>query len=245
MIKTTFDMDKIKYGVDGATFMRAVALYEKRKVTRVKCEVGNFTAVVLGTEPYRVSISAKSFKKGYCPCYVGQKGIICKHMTALAIHSVLAGKPVEEKIKQPGRQAQFDGRKEPLSADELAEIKTSISEAMKYIKSYNGPSRTWFAYQGSLSGGCAKLSEIVSGLPANRKSADLLVKLLLRLDKKLMGCVDDSDGTVGGFMTAVVEMLEKFAEIDPACIDAFNPLLGIETCFGWESPLVRLVDERD
>ena len=34
-----FDMDKIKYGTDEATFTRAVALYEKRKVTRVKCVI--------------------------------------------------------------------------------------------------------------------------------------------------------------------------------------------------------------
>ena len=74
----------------------------------------------------------------------------------------------------------------------------------------------------------------------------LLVKLLLRLDKKLqVGGVDDSNGIVGGFMSEVVEMLEEFAQVDPACIEAFEPLVGIQTCFGWEEPLVRIFDERD
>ncbi len=243
MLKTLFDIDRIKYGTDEGTFTRAVALYEKGKVTQIECAAWCFSAVVLGTEPYRVTISARSFTKGHCTCYVGQKGIVCKHMVALAIHAVLTGKPVDEKTKRPGRRAQYEGRKEPLSADELAVVKAEISNAMKYIKAYRGPSRIWFAYQGSLSGGCAKLSEIVSGFPVNKNSADLLVRLLLRLDKKLCtGGVDDSDGTVGGFMTSVVEMLERFAEIDSTCIESFTPLVGIESCFGWEAPLVRLTE---
>ncbi len=85
---------------------------------------------------------------------------------------------------------------------------------------------------------------IISDLPVNLQSTDLLVKLLLRLDKKLCGGVDDSNGIVGGFMGEIVQILEEYAQIDIVCIKAFKSLIGIgTTCFGWEEPLVRLYDE--
>lgn len=41
--------------------------------------------------------------------------------------------------------------------------------------------------------GCARLSAVISDLPVNTQTAYLLVKLLLRLDKKLqVGGVDDA-----------------------------------------------------
>ena len=105
---------------------------------------------------------------------------------------------------------------------------------------------TWFANQDSLCEGCNRLSAIVSGLPVNRQVAEVLVKLLLRLDKKLcVGGVDDSNGTVGGFMSEVVQMLIEYARIDPTCINAFELLVGKETCFEWEEPLVRIFGEID
>ena len=90
------------------------------------------------------------------------------------------------------------------------------------------------------------LSAIVSDLPVNKQSAEILVKLLLRLDRKLrIGGVDDSNGIVGGFMTQVVEMLEEYTRIDPDCINAFKSLIGIGiTCFQWEEPLIRIWDEK-
>jgi len=90
------------------------------------------------------------------------------------------------------------------------------------------------------------LSAIVSDLPVNKQSAEILVKLLLRLDRKLrIGGVDDSNGIVGGFMTQVVDMLEEYTRIDPDCIIAFKSLIGIgTTCFQWEEPLIRIWDEK-
>jgi len=76
--------------------------------------------------------------------------------------------------------------------------------------------------------------------------ADILVKLLLRLEKKLsVGGVDDSNGIVGGLAGDLVALLEEFAEIDPSCIDAFEVLCGKKYCFGWEDSLVRIWDERE
>jgi hypothetical protein len=38
-------------------------------------------------------------------------------------------------------------------------------------------------------------------------------------------------------------MLQEYAKIDQKCIKAFEELCGKETCFGWEEPLVKIVDE--
>ncbi|MBU1087178.1 MAG: helix-turn-helix domain-containing protein [Candidatus Omnitrophica bacterium] len=86
---------------------------------------------------------------------------------------------------------------------------------------------------------------IISDLPVNQQMADLLVKLLMRMEKKLItGGVDDSNGIVGRLAGEIVNVLEEFAQIDPACIDAFKPLCKKEYCFGWEDSLVCIYDER-
>lgn len=243
----TYDLNKIKFATGEATFKRAVGLYECGKVTEIDQLGGYYSALVLGTKPYRVSVSARNYKQGHCTCYLGEKGTLCKHMVALAIHAVMEGKTLNDKDKQLCHNVECGLKGEPLSKEELGKVKKSITESMRYIKPYRGPSRTWFANQDSLQEGCNRLSVIVSGLPVNKQSAEILVKLLLRLDRKLrVGGVDDSNGIVGGFMTQVVEMLEKYAQIDPDCIDAFKLLVGIGiTCFQWEEPLVRILDERD
>ena len=242
----TLDLNKIKFATDEATFQCAVDLYESGKVTEVKEGIGAFTALVLGTKPYRVSVSAQRYKDGSCTCYLGQQGTLCKHMVALSLYAVLDGKPMAAEDKQQTSEVKCSGRREALNKEELNAVKQSITESMKYIRPYHGPSRTWFANQDSLREGCARLSAIVSELPVNSQTSDILVKLLLRLDRKLqVGGVDDSNGIVGGFMNDVVGILRDFAQMDPACIDAFEPLCGKQTCFGWEESLVRILDERD
>jgi len=241
----TYDLNKIKFATDEATFQRAVGLYESGKVTEVEEAFGDFTAVVIGTKPYRVSVSGRRYNDADCTCYLGEKGTLCKHVVALALYAVMEGKPLSDNDKQQRHQAECSGRREVLSKEESAAAKKSITESMRYIKPYTGPSRTWFANQDSLCEGCNRLSAIVSDLPVNRQTAGVLAKLLLRLDKKLqVGGVDDSNGTVGGFMSEVVGMLEEFAQVDPACIETFESLVGIQSCFGWEEPLVRILDER-
>jgi len=65
-----------------------------------------------------------------------------------------------------------------------------------------------------------------------------------RLDRKLCSSgVDDSDGTVGGFMYETVSVLQEYVKLEPRCIKAFEKLCGKETCFGWEEPLVKVFDE--
>lgn len=244
-MKPIYDINKIKFAIDEGTFQRAVGLYENGKVKEIEKLGGDYTAVVLGTKPYHVSVSAKNFKNGSCNCYLGEKGTLCKHIVALALYAVKDGRPLDNKDKKLDNEVKCSRQKKEINKEELAVIKKSMTEALRYIKPYNGPSRTWFANQDSLREGCNRMSAIVSDLPVNKQVAEVLVKLLLRLDKKLcVGGVDDSNGIVGEFMYKVVSVLEEFAQIDPKCIEAFKTLIDIrETCFGWEGPLVRIFDE--
>lgn len=84
----------------------------------------------------------------------------------------------------------------------------------------------------------------MSDLPVSEQTAKSLVDMLLRLDKKLCeGGVDDSDGTVGGFIYETVDVLQEYVKLDPSCLKVFKKLCGQSTCFGWEEPLVRIIDE--
>jgi hypothetical protein len=241
-----YDLNKIKFATDEAVFKRAVGLYESNKVTEFTDLKSTFAAVVVGTQPYHVFISARNYKQGDCTCYLGEKGTLCKHMVALALHVVMNGRPLSDKDKQLSYNVECSLKRDMLNKEDLEKVKKAITESMRYIKPYRGPSRTWFANQDSLREGCNMLSAIVSDLPVSRQVADILVKLLLRLERKLcVGGVDDSNGIVGGLAYELVGLLEEFAKIDPSCIDAFEPLCEKEYRFGWEDSLVRILDERE
>ncbi|MCI0566457.1 hypothetical protein L0Y46_04665 [bacterium] len=237
-----YDLKKIKFATDSATFERAIGLYEEGKVSQFKKLSDGFTSVVLGGKPYFVIVSARHFDRGSCDCYLGEQDILCKHMVATAICAVMGGKKLQEEEKQGAGGLVSSGKRGTLNKTEISDIKKEVSGAMRYIKAYGGSSRTWFAYQDSLQEGCNRLSAIVSELPIGLPTAILLVDLLLRLDDRLChGGVDDSDGTVGSFMEGVVSVLQEYAASDPECAQAFKKLKGIETCFGWEEPLLKLL----
>ena len=176
-----FDLNKIKFSIDKATFERAVGLYEKGKVTQFETDPYGFSAVVLGTHPYRVYVHAKHHDRGNCECYLGQNDTLCKHMIAVALYAVIGGGKINKDEKEFIDVPVCSGRVGELSKEELVDIKKSITSATKYIKAYTGPSRTWFSYQNSLDEGCARLSTLVSKLPVSAQTAELLVGLLLRL----------------------------------------------------------------
>ena len=213
-MKPSFDLDKIKFATDQPTYEKAVDLYGSGKVTRFEEGIGSYSALVLGSRPYRVSIEARRFGLGNCECYLGQQDTLCKHMVALSICAVMDGKKLTKEEKNRISGPVCSGRRGELNKEDLAQTKTAFTSALKYIKGYDGPSRLWFSYQNSLDEGCARLSKLVSGLPVSEQTAGLLVDLLLRLDKKLCtGGVDDSNGTVGGFIQEVVLMLQEYAKL--------------------------------
>jgi hypothetical protein len=236
-----FDLDKIKYSVDEGTWSRAVQLYNSGKVTCPLERRDGYNAVVIGTKSYHVVVSAKDFDIADCDCYLGTNDKLCKHMVALAIWMLKRGEQLTENESEQHNEIIFSEKTGELSEADIEIFKSEISSATKYIKAYNGPSRVWFQYQDSLSEGCNRLSSIFSRLPAVVKASEIIISTLLKLDKKLShGGVDDSDGVVGGFIQESVALLEKFADTNPECINAFEKLINIETCFGWEDPLVRM-----
>jgi len=238
-----YNLDKIKFATDPTTFEKAVDLYEHGKVTQFKEDIRAYSAVVLGTKPYQVSVEARRYDLATCDCYLGQNDTLCKHMVAVATYAVMRGQKLDKEDKKVFGSPECSGNLGELTEQNLKITKQSITAALKYIKAYIGPSRTWFAYQDSLAEGCSRLAKIVFELPVSQQTAQLLVDLLLRLDKKLCnGGVDDSDGIVGGFMEETVEVLKAYVKIDPACKNAFTVLKSKETCFGWEEPLLELID---
>ncbi len=236
-----YTLDKIKFATDGPTLEKAIDLYETGKVSQVEEGIRSYTAIVLGTKPYKVFVESRRFDYGSCTCYLGLNGTLCKHMIALAIYAAKDGKPLTEEDKKIVQNPTCSGQLGNLDDKILSSTKKLITEALRYIKPYTGPSRTWFAYQNSLSEGCNRLSAIVSKLPVSIQTAELMIDLLLRLDRKLsMGGVDDSDGTVGGFIEETVDALQQFAKLDPRCIKSFNTLKNRDTSFGWEKPLLTI-----
>ncbi len=234
-----YDFDKVKLATDGPTFEKGVALYESGKVIDFQEGIRAYSAIVQGTKPYQVSVEARRYGDGHCECYLGQRDILCKHRVAVAIRAVTGGKPLSDKDKKRLRPLPCSSRVGELSQGEVVATKKAITAAMRYIKPYHGPSRVWFSYQHSLEEGCNRLAQIVAELPVSPQTAGLLLEMLWRLDRKLSRSgVDDSNGTVGGFMKETVQVLREYATLDPFCVESFQKLKGRETCFGWEAPLL-------
>lgn len=237
-----YDLEKIKFTIDSSTFNKAIELYECGCITQFFENLNVYSALVLGGNPYHVTVSNSHHDQGDCECYLGQNGTICKHMVAVAIYAVKNGKTLTDEDKLQKNQLIFSSRKGKLAENELVAFKRRLTSILRYIKPYRGPSRIWFSYQNSLEEGCNRLSALLSTLPVSRQTAKIVVGLLLRLDKKLRTSgVDDSNGTVGGFIEESVKFLLEFAKIDPECAKEFQTLKRQETCFGWEEPLLKLL----
>jgi hypothetical protein len=244
-MKPKYDFEKIKFGTDAPTFAKAAKLYETGGVQNFRDnEMSGFLAEVCGSGGnfYKVFVSARNYDQGDCDCYLGQNDTLCKHMVAVAIKAVLGGKKLSNEDKAPCGEVKCSNNIGKISKTEISAVKKSITDAMRHIKSYNGPSRIWFQYQSSLSEGCARLAKIVSDLPVCLETTQLLIDTLLRLDKKICGGVDDSDGIVGGFIEETAVVLKRYAVLDPKCAEAFEILRGKETCFGWEETLLEILE---
>lgn len=242
MIKPKFTFEKIKFSIDPPTFKKAIDLYETSKIKNFEETAYCYTAKVQGTSLYKVTVDIDHYDYGDCNCYIGKQGDLCKHIIAVAIYALFRGEKIPEDNKEILLHPVCSNKKGELNESELVEVKEKISQAVKLIRAYSGPSSTWFHYQNNLSEGVNRLTEVVSKLPVSYQTADILVRLLVRLDKKLVsGGVDDSDGTVGGFIQDVVEILKDFAKLETECLKAFNKLKGISTCFGWEDSLLQLI----
>lgn len=123
MLEPKFDIDKIKFGTDQPTFERAVNLYENGKVTQFKEKISSYSAIVLSTKSYCVSVEARRYGLATCNCYLGQRDKLCKHMVAVSICAVLNGKKLKQEDKDIITNLECSGNYGELPKDELSEIK--------------------------------------------------------------------------------------------------------------------------
>lgn len=239
MLQPTYTLEKLKFGVDSETFKKAIDLYEAGKVKNVKEDTRGYSAIVHGSQKYFVSVHAKDFDRGMCECYLGQKDVLCKHMVALALHVVQGGKKIKTEDVAITEEMQCSGKLGELDKDELKKVNNEIAKAFSCIKSYDGGSRTWFAYTHKLGEGATRLGDTFSKLPVSKQTSDLIIKTLLRLDEKLLGGVDDSDGALGSCLYESVDMLLEFAKLEPKCIKSFEVFKKKKSNFEWEEKLLN------
>lgn len=238
-----YTFDKIKYATDPPTLKKAIDLYNSSKIIDFEDNGLTYTAKVKGTTLYNVIANSKQHAIGSCDCYLGQNDTLCKHLVAVTIYAILRGKKLKKEDLMVITSPKCSNIKGELSKDELENIKKEISNAIKYIKAYTGPSKTWFSYQNNLLEGVNRLSTIISSIPVSFQTSEILTKLMIRIDKKLVtGGVDDSDGTVGTFIQEMVNVLHDYAKLDITCIDSFRLLIGVSTCFEWEDSLIELYE---
>lgn len=230
MTQPTFTIQDIKYSVDAIMFERAKKLFESGKVQKIAETPHGYTATVQGTSPYQVSLSRKHIDQGYCDCYMGQNDELCKHMLALGLAVLhLSGKAEEVKEESPN---DFDA------------VKQLVASGMRKIKPYHGPSKIWFSYQRELDVGAGMIEVAVRNLPAGKENARYLWSLVLKLSKKLShGGVDDSDGTVGGCIFALVEQCGRYAKEKPELKPLIQKFTEDDTGFGFEENLNELLQK--
>jgi len=237
-----FTLFDIQMGVGGEEFKKGKKLYDDGKVGKLEAEYYGVSSLVSGTHDYNVNVEYKHFDRGNCSCYLGQKDVLCKHMVALAIACSYKYRPEDAKIvEHPLDQAVCSGQVRDISKEELASIKKEITSALRYLKSYDGPPKTWFTYQDSLIKGSRLLLYTLSKLPVCKKSADVCIDLIIRIDSKMANTgIDDSDGTVGDLVFQILELLSLFKEEVPELkayvIDKFPK----KTNFEWEKELFQI-----
>ena len=180
-----YTLDDIKYADSPAMYKRAQDLYQSNKVGDITELQHSYAATVKGTQPYQVSISKVRVDNGDCDCYMGNNGILCKHMLALGLAVLHA----------PGKSEAT--REEKKIPTDLNEVKPLVTTGFSKLKPYRGPSRIWFSYQRNLATGAGIIAEAVSALPPTKENARYLWKIIESIDRKFMNGVDDSDGIVG------------------------------------------------
>lgn len=230
MKKPNFTLRDLKYAVDEGVFKRAEDLFNKNKVQNIKEDSRGYDAIVQGTSSYHVSISVKHVDRGYCDCYMGQQDFLCKHMVALGLAILHSSGEVEET------------EKEEYSPTDLKAVKKLVSAAIRKIKTYQGPSSTWFSYQHSLDVGRAQIIEAIQNLPAGEENAKYLWNLVMKLSHKLAhDAVDDSNGTVGSCVSSLVEHLGAYIKSKPELKPILQKFTQDDTGFGFEEELAELI----
>jgi hypothetical protein len=229
--KPEYKINDIRHAANNATYDRALDLYKAGKVGPITSDRLGYSAIVQGTHPYRVTVSAKHVDKGDCDCYLGQNDSLCKHILALAL-AVLGPSGAIESF---GNTA--------ISRVSPDEAKQLIKDGIKKLRAYIGPSRVWFSYQRSLATGAAMIAEATRNLPPSKENADYLWRLIERLDKKLETGIDDSDGVLGNCIDIIISCLADYARQIPELEPRIRKFCRRKTGFGFEARLQSLIDK--
>lgn len=234
-MKPHFTYSDVKYASDEAIFERAKNLFSKDKVQSFEILPGGYRAIVQGSQPYSVMVSGKRVGYADCDCYMGQNDELCKHMLAVALRALYeagsvdkAGNPTASSVILP------------------ADARLHISAALKKIRSYDGPSRTWFDYQRKLDTAAGMIEEATPLIETSLANAKYLWKLVLRLSDKLArGGVDDSNGTIGGAVYAVIKRIAEMAKTNETIKRWAVKNCTTDTGFGFEEELQALLKKDD
>lgn len=226
-----FTIEEVRYADSNAVFDRALTIFESGKIGPITSNRQGYSAVIIGTHPYQVSVSAKRVDTGSCNCYLGQHDRLCKHILALA----LAVLHKTGRISHP--------RTALTSPKSPEEAKQAIREGMKKLRAYTGPSRVWFSYQRDLATGSAMIAEAVDTLPPTKQNAQFLWRLIERIDRKLANAVDDSDGQVSECTAVIIRRLADYAEQAPELAPTIQAFCKRKTSFDFEHDLQSILKQ--
>ncbi len=168
----SFTYHDVRFADSSAVFARAVQLFKSKKVAEFQELPNGYRAIVLGTKPYRVEMSAKRIDYADCTCCMGQNDQLCKHMLALALQALYIYEQIDD-TGAPIGASQFD----PVDAP------AHVAAGMRYLRSYGGGSKEWFAYQQKLAIGTSMITEAIQSIPASTKKTRCLVRHFAALRK--------------------------------------------------------------
>lgn len=228
ILEPKFTYRDVRYSVDDALFSRALKLFTGKKIVDFRHDLAGYSAKVLGTQSYTVHVAQRAVDYGLCDCYMGKNDILCKHMIAVGL----------EVLHRTGKIGS-DGKPCENPPSSLEERKALVTAGLRKITAYDGPSSTWFAYQAKLDVGAAMMYEAIQGVEPSVENANFLWDIVKRVDRKLAGGVDDSNGTVWPVASEAVRLLAGWSR-DSAEIRALAIRLAkTKTSAGFHEELDR------
>lgn len=230
-----FTYRDVRYSVDDSMFARALKLFTGKKIADFGHDMAGYSARVIGTQSYQVHVSQRAVDYGMCNCYMGQNNTLCKHMIAVGLEVLYRARKID---------AAGNPYENPPS--NLDERKALLTAGLRKITACNGrPSSTWFAYQTKLDVGAAMIHESMCGIEPSVENAKFLWDIVRRVDRKLAGGVDDSNGTVWPVASEAVRLLAAWGKDSTELYALVVQFTKTRTAFEFNNELDRELREYD
>jgi uncharacterized Zn finger protein len=234
-----FDRKMIKSAAGAAVFERGLGYFENGRVAVKTADDKRITAVVSGTEDYRVELSAGGTLSGTCACRAREDSDVCKHMVAaaLAANNLPAGKegsPVQKKSNLSVFLESLPRERLIAIIIDNAERHPDIERALELAAMAGGRSgaeildffrralkkaikiRSFVEYRqaGAWAKGVEEVLEAIAPLiqDGHGEAVLTLAEEALGLVNEAAMNMDDSDGHAGGLLWSLREMHAKAAE---------------------------------